>query len=70
MLMQKMVEAVGQQAKRNCDGCGKVLAAIEMHGYSEGKGGSSALCASCALQLARKLLEDLCELLTVGGRHG
>jgi len=38
---------------------------IIMWGYAEG---DVALCRSCALQLARKLLEDLCEL--AGDRHG
>ncbi len=69
MLMQKLVEAFGPQAKRTCDACGKSLAAIQMHGYSEGYS-DICLCAGCALQLTRKLTEDLCELLTLGGRHG
>jgi hypothetical protein len=28
------------------------------------------LCSDCAMQLARKLLEDLCAVLTREGRHG
>ena len=28
------------------------------------------LCANCAKQLARKLLEDICASETPGGRHG
>jgi hypothetical protein len=69
MLITKLVEAAGPNAQRNCDACGKAPAALEMHGYSEGAS-NICLCAECALQLARKLLEDLCALLTKKGRHG
>jgi hypothetical protein len=44
-------------------------AAIEMHGYAH-KDQSIFLCSDCALQLVRKITEDLCELLTRGGRRG
>ena len=67
MLVESMVEVLGETTKRNCDGCHEVSAVISMHFYSEG---FMDLCSDCALQLARKLLEDLCELLTKGGRHG
>ena len=69
MLMTKMVDIVGQAALRECDACRKVNAALEMHGYSE-RSSNICLCAECALQLSRKLLEDLCELLTKSGRRG
>jgi hypothetical protein len=38
-----------------------------MIGYAKGE---LSLCSDCALQLSRKILEDLCELLAWGGRHG
>lgn len=44
-------------------------AKITMTGYAE-EGAVIHLCKDCALQLSRKLLEDLCELDTKGGRHG
>jgi hypothetical protein len=68
MLMTKLGE-FQPNAQRNCDSCGKVPAAIQMRGYSEGAS-DIQLCAECALQLVRKLSEDLCELLTKAGRHG
>jgi hypothetical protein len=40
-----------------------------MHSYAD-KDGDLFLCMDCALQLVRKITEDLCELLTAGGRHG
>ncbi len=43
-------------------------AEIAMTGYSEGTT-SILLCRDCAIQLSRKLLEDLCEVVT-GDRHG
>lgn len=51
-----------------CQECKDTDAVIEMHGYCEGP--SIYLCSDCALQLVRKLTEDLCALLTKGGRHG
>jgi len=51
----------------NCDHCHQTAAAISMSGYSER---SFDLCTGCALQLVRKITEDLCALLTKGGRHG
>ena len=45
--------------------CGEP-AEIRMNSYAEE--GWICLCSSCATQLARKLLEDLCDIL--GDRHG
>jgi hypothetical protein len=49
-----------------CDNCHH-SSTVAMIGYSE-RGFN--LCSDCALQLVRILSEDLCELLTMGGRHG
>lgn len=48
--------------------CGKPTA-IVINSYAQ-DGVNNFLCTDCALQLVRKLSEDLCELLTIGGRHG
>jgi hypothetical protein len=53
----------------NCDYCGED-AEITMTGYGDDYSGNCHWCADCAMQLARKILEDLCELKTKGGRHG
>lgn len=50
-----------------CSACEKRKAEIEMIGYAE-RPAALCLCQSCALQLSRKLLEDLCAL--DGDRHG
>ncbi len=50
-----------------CTACGKRPGPIQMRSYTES---DLFLCADCALQLSRKILEDLCELLTRGGRRG
>ena len=55
-------------AAKTCGGC-DAPAEIQMNGYG-GPDERVAWCAQCALQLARKILEDLCELHTKGGRHG
>lgn len=68
MLTKDLVNALGPQVNAKCGACG-APAEIEMHGYIEGDT-SCNWCAGCALQMARKLLGDLCELLTKGGRHG
>ena len=55
-----------------CDYC-QETAVIEMIGYGDGPRGMCHWCADCALQLVRKVMkvmEDLCELMTKGGRHG
>lgn len=67
MLVKDLVEITTAQVWPSCDCCGGA-ALIEMHGYGKA-GGSSRLCTDCAMQLARKLVEDLCALLTKGGRH-
>jgi hypothetical protein len=69
MLIKDLVKAVGPQALAICDGCGGAPAVIEMHGYAN-KGAWCSLCTDCAMQLARKILEDLCDVLTKTGRHG
>ena len=48
MLMQKYVEAVGPQSKRNCDACGKLPGAIEMNGYSQKQEAAIFACARVA----------------------
>lgn len=52
----------------NCDYCG-ATAVIRMMGHGDDESGDCNWCAACALQLARKILEDLCAL-GKGGRHG
>jgi hypothetical protein len=47
--------------------CGRPQQVL-MTGYAEDSR-ELRLCRDCALQLARKLLEDLCELVA-GDRHG
>jgi hypothetical protein len=69
MLITKLVEFVGPRAQTKCDGCRDAVARLQMDGYAE-EHARNRLCTDCSLQLARKLLEDLCELLTRGGRHG
>lgn len=59
----------GQDNYINCDYCGGD-AVIQMVGYGDGKNDTCHWCMDCALQLVRKISEDLCELLTRGGRHG
>lgn len=63
MLASKMEEITGSPVP-NC-WCGSD-AKITMHCYAD----NLDLCTDCALQLVRKITEDLCELLTAGGRHG
>ena len=50
-----------------CTACHKQPGPIWMHCYADS---GLFLCADCALQLVRKMTEDLCELLTAGGRQG
>jgi len=52
-----------------CTGCRKCPGPIWMVGYAD-DGAGLFLCADCAMQLVRKIMEDLCELRTMGGRHG
>lgn len=67
-MLTKQMPFAGANGNSGCYACSQT-AVIEMHGYSEGKS-NIQLCADCALQLNRKLSEDLCELLARGGRHG
>ena len=67
MLATRMVAILGGEIPV-CASCDELDSVIEMHGYAEGQA-SIFLCQNCALQLARKLMEDLCEVLT-GDRHG
>jgi hypothetical protein len=67
MLTREIAKAISTAADSKCNNCGHA-AKITMHGY--GEGGTCDLCADCAMQLARKIMEDLCELLAKGGRHG
>ena len=69
MLIKTLVEQ-GIKAKTNCDKCGGEDADIVMIGYGDDQVGDCNWCADCAMQLARMLMEDLCELKTTGGRHG
>jgi hypothetical protein len=50
-----------------CTACRKQKGPVWIIGYADA---DLFLCADCALQLVRKITEDLCELLTRGGRHG
>ena len=50
-----------------CEGEEDRAAEIVMHGYAE-NGADVVLCRQCALQLTRKLAEDLCEVID-GDRH-
>lgn len=68
MLIKELVKAFGPQALATCDCC-EAPALIEFHRYA-GSGARCNWCSGCAMQLARKILEDLCELLTKDGRHG
>ena len=69
MLQSDYLVAAGVGAGRfACDACKERHPAIMMMGYAENYAGIQ-LCEVCALQLARKLLEDLCALTPLG-RHG
>ena len=57
----------GISLPEKCGNCNKKPGELFMTGYGV-DGADLILCRSDALQLARKLLEDLCEL--DGGRHG
>jgi hypothetical protein len=59
MLVSDLVKITGERAT-NCERCGgDTPEVIAMFGYG---GGTRHWCAACAMQLARKILEDLCEL--------
>lgn len=64
MLARDLVK-VGR-AHAATDYCGGDMpAVITMDGANR-----SCNCLDCAMQLASKVMEDRCELLTGGGRHG
>jgi hypothetical protein len=65
MLVSRYKEIFGHAPRCEC----KQPSAIAMHSY-ERNGEGIFLCSDCALQLVRKITEDLCALLTRGGRHG
>jgi hypothetical protein len=68
MLYTQLAEALGLEALPPvCDACHQRAVAIHIHGYASDDAVMD-ICQCCALQLARKLLEDLCDLL--GDRHG
>lgn len=71
MLTRDVVKIFGLERKMGigCDYC-QEPAVVTMHGYGDSKNGGCNWCADCAMQLVRKIMEDLCELLTKGGRHG
>ncbi len=52
-----------------CVSCGVERAQIQMTGFAEDES-DVVVCPDCALQLTRKLSEDLCAVLSKGGRHG
>lgn len=66
MVTPAQVEKNITEAPLVCGGCGG-RGKLHYHGYSPS---DIDLCASCAKQLARKILEDLCALETPGGRRG
>jgi len=66
-MLISLYEEAGLVAREACDSCDHETPVIEFHGYSEGSS-DIQLCGNCALQLARKLLEDLCDL--AGNRYG
>jgi hypothetical protein len=71
MLISELTEATGKDVSTNCDYCGgDTPAVIRLVGYGDSENGECNWCADCALQVVRKLSEDLCEVLTAGGRHG
>ena len=53
---------------QTCVECENEPSTIWMRGYATNHA-DILLCAGCAMQLARKLLEDICEVATKGGRH-
>jgi hypothetical protein len=64
-MLFRNVPSIAKRAHKTCSACDKKKPAIFMHSYSKDE---LALCRFCALQLQRKLAEDLCAL--AGDRHG
>ena len=70
MLTTEFVKAVPQRGGNpGCDYC-QAPAEVTMMGYGDDASGNCHWCSDCAMQLVRKIMEDLCELRTAGGRHG
>jgi hypothetical protein len=71
MLTKQFSEAIRpSDVYPNCDYCGGEDAEITMLGYGDDGPGNCHWCVECALQLVRKIMEDVCELRTKAGRHG
>jgi len=60
MLIKKRDKALTKSSSDNCVFCNKNKAEIVMWGYAYRQ--DIEVCKSCAIQLARKLLEDICDL--------
>jgi hypothetical protein len=75
MILQKIHEwdEIGDWMERCiphvCNGCKDGYGNILMHGYAEKKA-HILLCVDCAKQLCRKLMEDICDIDSKGGRCG
>ena len=70
MLIKTFFEISGQRDPgTGCDFCHDT-AVIKMIGYGADRTGECNWCTDCAMQLVRMIMEDLCQLLTKGGRHG
>jgi hypothetical protein len=69
MLIQELAKTLPSAANTTCDRC-QEPAALFIIGYSGPHTSDVNWCKDCALQVIRYLSEDLCELLTRGGRHG
>jgi hypothetical protein len=69
MLTRDLIRAGEASSETNCDYCGGNAAEITMRGYGDDESGDCNWCGDCAMQLARKILEDFCELRVKGGRH-
>lgn len=66
ILMKQQPDSV--LCPQTCTYCKKAMGHIYIYGYAS-DGADLFLCRDCALQLSRKLLEDLCEIIT-GDRNG
>jgi hypothetical protein len=69
MLTTEFKKAIMHDCTITCDYC-QAPAVITMNGYGDSETSRCNWCADCAMQPAQKIMEDLCELLTAGGRHG
>ena len=66
MILATLIRETQLAEPTRCTGCDKE-AEILMHGYADNRA-DIRLCRMCALQLSRKLLDDLCE--PAGDRNG